>query len=33
MACIPALQEQKPVIAMDGMYTGFAGAKAGYCHG
>jgi hypothetical protein len=22
------LQEQKPVIAMDGMYAGFAGAKA-----
>jgi len=22
------MQEQKPVIAMDGMYAGFAGAKA-----
>jgi hypothetical protein len=26
MACMPVLQEQKPVIAMDGMYAGFAGA-------
>ena len=25
-----ALQEQKAVIAMDGMYAGFAGAKG--CH-
>jgi len=28
---MPVLQEQKPVIAMEGMYAGFAGAKTGYC--
>jgi hypothetical protein len=28
MACMQALQEQKPAITMDGMYAGFAGAKA-----
>ncbi len=26
---MPVLQEQKPVIVMDGMYAGFAGAKTG----
>jgi hypothetical protein len=25
--------ESGQVIAMDGMYAGFAGAKTGYCHG
>jgi len=30
MACMPVLQEQKPAIARDGMYAGFAGAKTGY---
>jgi hypothetical protein len=28
MACMLALQEQKPAITMDGTYAGFAGAKA-----
>jgi hypothetical protein len=28
-----ALQEQKPAIARDGMYAGFAGAKASDCQG
>ena len=27
---MPVLQEQKPVIGMDGMYAGFAGAKTGH---
>jgi hypothetical protein len=27
---MPVLQEQKPGIAMDGMYAGFAGAKTGH---
>ena len=26
------LQQQKPVIARDGMYAGFAGAKTGHRH-
>jgi hypothetical protein len=30
MACMSVLQEQKPVIAMDGVYAGFAGAKTGH---
>jgi len=27
---MPVLQEQKPAIARDGMYAGFAGAKTGH---